>query len=100
MCATIMNPDRPAWRSRRPDDGEVRAAFEGLVAYCGTYDLHAAEGFVVHHVDVEKSPASVGIARKRWFRFEGPNRLTLRVDPPENAAGIVESVLEWERVSR
>lgn len=97
MCGVIMDPDRPAWKSRRPEDAEVRAAFDGFVAYCGTYELHAADGFVVHHVDIEKSPSSVGITRKRWVQFLGPNRLSLRIDPAENGANVAESVLVWQR---
>jgi hypothetical protein len=98
MCGVIIDPRRPAWRGRPPEDGEVRAAFDGLVAYCGTYDLHTDEGFVIHHVDIEKSPGSVGMTRKRWFEFAGPNRLSLRIDPAENGANIAEAVLVWERV--
>jgi lipocalin-like protein len=98
MCGVIIDPHRPAWKGRPPDEAEIRAAFDGLVAYCGTYDLHTDEGFVVHHVDIEKSPGSVGISRKRWFEFTGLNRLSLRVDPAENGATVAESVLVWERV--
>src|SRR5262249_36125186 len=98
MCGVIMDPNRPAWRSR-PQDAEVRAAFDGFVAYCGAYDLHAADGFVVHHVDIEKSPSLVGIARKRWFTFDGPDRLVLRIDAAEIQGSIAESRLTWERVA-
>jgi adenosylhomocysteine nucleosidase len=98
MCAIIIDPTRPVWRSRPPEEAELRATYDGLVAYCGSYDLHAPEGFVVHHVDIEKSPAAVGITRTRWFTFEGPDRLVLRIDPSEMQAAIAESRLVWERV--
>jgi hypothetical protein len=99
MCAVIMNPDRAKW-SGRPDDVQVRAAWDGVVAYCGSYDVHGAEGFVLHHVDLEKTPSIVGTTRKRWFTFDAAGRLTLRVDPAENGPNVVESRLVWERVSR
>jgi adenosylhomocysteine nucleosidase len=99
MCAVIIDPDRPVYRSR-PDEAQVRAAFDGLVAYCGVYELHAPEGFVVHHVDIEKTPSAIGIHRKRWFVFEGANRLVLRIDAAENGPAISESRLTWERVTR
>jgi hypothetical protein len=99
MCAVIMDPNRPSWRGR-PDDAQVRTAWDGFVAYCGAYEVNAAEGFVVHHVDLEKSPAIVGAKRKRWFTFDGPNRLVLRIDQPENVGTIAESRLIWERVTR
>jgi hypothetical protein len=99
MCGVIMDPNRPAWRSR-PQDAEVRVAFDGLVAYCGAYELHAADGFVVHHVDIEKSPSLVGIDRKRWFSFDDRGRLVLRVDSAEMQNAVAESRLTWERVAR
>lgn len=99
MCAVIMDPNRPVWRGR-PQDAEVRTAYDGLVAYCGAYELHAAEGFVVHQVDIEKSPAIVGVKRKRWFTFDGPNRLVLRIDQAELQNTTAESRLIWERVTQ
>src|SRR5271165_5829518 len=42
MCAEIMNPDRPAWKNPdKPTEEEKIAAFDGLIAYCGTYKLDA-----------------------------------------------------------
>src|SRR5689334_1337052 len=39
MCVVLANPDRPKWTSPgAPTDAEVRSAFEGVVAYCGTYE--------------------------------------------------------------
>jgi len=32
-------------------------------AYCALVELHAREGFVLHHVDVERVPNNVGIVR-------------------------------------
>ena len=96
MCGVIMDPNRKAL-SRPPADEEIRAVYNGLVAYCGTYEVDAKAGFVVHHVDLEKSPASVGIVRKRWFTLEG-DRLSLRIDSAELPAGQKESRLVWERV--
>jgi adenosylhomocysteine nucleosidase len=98
MCGVIMDPARPSWQAR-PDEAALRAAFNGLVAYCGAYEIHAADGFVLHRVDVEKSPLNVGLTRKRWFTFEGPDRLVLRVDPAEIGPATAESRLVWERVS-
>jgi hypothetical protein len=99
MCAVIMDPDRVSWAGR-PDDAQIRAAWNGLVAYCGRYDVHAAEGFVLHHVEIEKTPSIVGMTRKRWFAFDEAGRLTLRIDPAENGPDVVDSRLVWERVSR
>jgi hypothetical protein len=96
MCGVLMDPNR-RMPSRPPTDEDIRSAYSGIVAYCGTYEVDARAGFVVHHVDLEKSPASVGINRKRWFTLEG-NRLSLRIDPAELQPGQKESRLVWERV--
>jgi hypothetical protein len=72
----------------------------GLVAYCAAVELHAKEGFVLHHVDVERSPNLVGTTRKRWFVFDGPDTLLLRIDPSELGSGVAESTLRWERVKK
>jgi hypothetical protein len=61
-------------------------------------EIHAKEGYVIHHAEVDISPERVGKDKKRWFKFDGPNRVSLRIDPPELAAPVVESTLIWERV--
>ena len=99
MCAMLMDPTRTKWTGQ-PDDAQVRAAWNGVAAYCGPYDVHADEGFVLHHVEFEKTPSIVGTIRKRWFTFDDAGRLTLRVDPAENGPNVVENRLVWERVSR
>jgi len=51
---------------------------------------------VSHHIEIAKNPNTVGRDNKRWFTFDGPNRVALRVDNP--APPVVESTLIWERV--
>jgi len=98
MCGVIVNPNRPKWKSETaPTPDEAKSGIEGLVAYCSTVEVHAKDGFVLHHVEVDRSPNVGGRIRKRWFTFEGPNRLTLRVDSAENAPPVVDSTLVWER---
>jgi len=78
MCAVLANPDRPRWKSKTaPEDAELRSAFDGLVAYCGTYEINEAEGYVVHHIEMDKVPNLAGTDRKRYFTFS-KNRLVLR----------------------
>ena len=100
MCYVGMNPNRPKWVSRTPTESEALSAITGLGAYCGTVEVHADEGFVLHRVEIERSPNNVGMLRKRWFTFHSPDRVSLRVDEPELIAPIVESVLTWERVPK
>ena len=96
MCGVLMDPNRKM-ASRPPTDEEIRSAYNGIVAYCGTYEVDAKAGFVVHSVDLEKSPSNVGIKRKRWFTLEG-DRLSLKIDAAELQANQKESRLVWERV--
>ena len=108
MCYVSMNPNRPKWnlegrvsaRGYTPTAEEAISGITGLGAYCATVEIHAREGFVLHHVEIERVPNLVGRARKRWFTFEGPNRIALRVDPSENNPPVVESTLIWERVQK
>jgi len=97
MCYVNMDPNRPRWKSAAaPTPEEALSGITGLGAYCATVEIHAKEGFVIHHVEIDAVPNTVGTDRKRWFTFQGPNRLSLRTDPP--TAGTVESTLIWERV--
>ena len=97
MCWVAMDPSRPKL-SANPTESEEAAAYRGLGAYCAAVEINLDDGYVVHHVDVAKLPNAVGIERKRWFGFAGPDELHLRVDPAENVAPLVETVLVWERV--
>lgn len=98
MCYVGMNPNRPKWKSSIPTESEALSGLVGMGAYCATVEVHVSEGFVLHHVEIERVPNNVGIVRKRWFTFDGANRLSLRIDTPELIAPIVESTLTWERV--
>lgn len=99
MCAVLMDPNRPKWKSpSTPTPEEGMSAVKGLGAYCSTVEIHSAEGFVLHHIEIARIPNDVGTTFKRWFTFEGPNRLSLRVDPSQLTPPTVESTLMWERV--
>jgi hypothetical protein len=99
MCAVLANPDRPRWKSKTaPEDAELRTAFDGLVAYCGTYEINEAEGYVVHHIEMDKVPNLAGTDRKRYFTFSG-SRLVLRPAPPL-PAGVQDWTIVWERVEK
>ena len=97
MCATIADPNRAHWAARVPTGSEAVAAISGLIAYCGSYQVNAADGSVTHHVAVDRVPNAIGSDRKRWFTFDGPNRLTLRVDP-STEPGVASSTLVWQRI--
>jgi hypothetical protein len=83
-----------------PTDAEAMSAIRGLLAYCASVEIHAKEGFILHHIEIEKVPNRVGLTRKRWFAFQEPNRVALRIDTSELNPPVVESTLIWERVEK
>jgi hypothetical protein len=98
MCALLANPDRPKWgAANSPTEAELRSAMDGLVAYCGTYEVNEKEGYVLHHIEFDRIPNLGGTDRKRLFKITG-KRLVLRPSPPP--PGIKEWTVEWERVEK
>jgi hypothetical protein len=96
MCVVLANPDRRAWKAPQlPTDAEVRSAFEGLVAYCGTYETDEAKHHVIHHVEADRAPGVMGTSRTRLAKVTG-NRLVLQ--PLDLPAGVAEWTVEFERV--
>jgi len=101
MCYVAMNPDRPKWKTpTAPTESEALSGINGVGAYCAKVEIHASQGFVLHHVEIDRVPNNLGITRKRWFTFEGPNRVSLRIDAAETIPPVVESTLIWERVTK
>ena len=101
MCWVAMDPNRPQWTvPTAPTQAEALSGIMGFGAYCGTVEVNAEERFVLHHVEIERSPNNVGITRKRFFEFRGPNEILLTVDPAELAAPLVGMTLVWQRVVR
>ncbi len=98
MCAIFLNPERPKWVApAKPTDDEAKSAVAMLGAYCGTYEVNEKEGYVIHHVELERIPNLVGSTRKRFFQLAG-NRLTLRIDPAQLQPGLAGTTIIWERV--
>jgi hypothetical protein len=55
---------------------------------------------VIRHYEINQTPNAVGKVTKRWYKFQGKNRMSLRIDPPELTAPVVENTLIWERVGK
>jgi hypothetical protein len=79
---------------------EGLSAIRGFGAYCGTAEIHAKEGFTVRNYEINQSPNAVGKVTKRWYSFQGTNRMSLRIDTPKLTAPVVENTLIWERVGK
>lgn len=52
-------------------DAEVQAAYQGYVAYFGTYRVDAKKGVVVHRVEGSLMPGYTGTDQPRPFRIQG-----------------------------
>ena len=96
VCVVLANPDRPKWKSpKSPTDAEIRSGFEGVVAYCGTYETNEKQQYVIHHVEADKNPQVMGTDRIRRATVSG-DRLVLR--PVDLPAGVSDWTVEWVRV--
>ncbi len=92
MSVLLMHPDRPKFASDDMMKGtseEIKAAFEGFDAYCGTYEVDAEKGAVTHHIQGSKFPNWLGTDQVRFFKISGD---TLRLTAPPIMAGGVQ----WE----
>jgi hypothetical protein len=99
MCFVSMNPNRSRWKSETaPTAEEARSAIKDFGAYCSTVEIHAKEGFIIRNYEIQQNPNAVGKVTKRWYTFDGPNRMSLRIDAAELSPPVVENTLIWERV--
>ena len=90
MSVLLMNPDRPKFASGDMMKGtpeELKAAFEGFDAYCGTYSIDEENNTVTHKIHGSKFPNWVGTDQVRYFEISGD---TLRITAPPILAGGVQ----------
>jgi hypothetical protein len=97
MCAVLASSKRAPWTGAAKTLEDAAARTTGFVSYCAQFEVHAQEGFVTYTEDLDLNPRTVGIVRKRWFTFDGPDRLKLTIDPAERGT-LQDSSLVWERV--
>ena len=79
----IMKTGRSKFASDDPMGGtteEIKEAFEGSSAYCGTYEIDEDKGTVTHHIEGDKFPNWEGTDQLRFFKLSG-NQLTLNTPP-------------------
>ena len=78
----LMQRGRPKFAAGldAPTVEELRAAFFGFDAYCGTYTVDAAQKQVTHHILGSRMPDWEGSAQVRYFELEGDS-LRIRSAP-------------------
>ncbi len=95
----IQGDGRPLFESGnllRGTPEEIKAAFEGYVAYYGTYDVDEAESKVTHHVQGSLFPNWVGQDQMRLYSF-AEGKLTLTTPPFVGQRNRLTLTLVWER---
>ena len=98
----IMARERPAFATGnllKGSSDEVRAAFEGYVAYYGTYEVDEASGLMRHQVEGSFFPNWIGEQQIREFEFTEDGRLELRTLPIKGSRADLTVVLLWERLA-
>jgi hypothetical protein len=101
LSAQLMRTGRPAFASNdlhRGTPEEIKAAFEGYVAYFGRYEVNEHERSLTTHVQASLFPNWIGGDQVRYYEFSA-NRLTLRTPPMVISGGTATGFLIWERVS-
>lgn len=69
----MRTPSTPPFAAgdQQGTDREVRAAYDGYVAYFGTYEVDGAAGKVIHRVEGSLMPSYTGTDQPRPIRIEG-----------------------------
>lgn len=101
MSVQLMRSDRPAFAISDFQKGtpeETKAAFEGFIAYFGTYEIDEEKGTVTHHVKGSSFPNWVGSDQVRFFELSG-NHLTLRTPTIQVGGSTLTTLLIWERMA-
>ena len=99
MNVQIMKPGRPRWKDdSKPTPDEAFVTETGYVAYMGTYEVHASDGYVIHHPELALEPEYVDSHQKRFFKFDGD---LLKLTPPPfkvMSGELIERTLIWKKV--
>ena len=102
MSAHLMRARRARFAGSDPGlgtDAEVREAFNGYVAYFGTYSVDESKGTVTHRVTGASFPNWIGVDLVRYYTFDEGGRLRLATPPIAAGGRSLEYVLLWERMS-
>ena len=85
----------PLWLLRGTAQ-EIKTAFEGYIAYYGTYEVDEENGQITHHVEGSLFPNWIGDFQTRNYEFER-DKLRLNTQPIKGAKADLTVTLLWER---
>ena len=96
----VMDPERPKfasgdWLKGTPE--EIQAAFEGSMAYYGTFEFDASKGMMIHHIEGATYPNWIGVDRELFVELSG-DRLTLTTLPMPLSGEQAVGYLIWKRL--
>jgi hypothetical protein len=95
MSVLLMKPGRPKFKTGDMLTGtpeEIKLAFEGFDAYCGTYKVDTDMRTVTHIIEGSRFPNWVGTEQVRYYEF---SQDTLQLSAP-----ITLGETEWKIVAR
>lgn len=100
MALQVIDPERPRfasedWMSGTAD--EIKSAWEGVVAYYGTFKVLEERGMIVHHVQGSSFPNWTGIDREQLFEL-ADERLKLLTLPMKMGGEQLVGQLVWQKV--
>jgi len=99
VCAQLINADRPMWKDGDvPTPEEARSAFNGFGGYCGRYEVHATEGYVLHFPEADIVPNEIGHALKRSFTLRGDQLVLQAIERRATDGRLTKKNIVWERV--
>ena len=101
MSVLLMRPGRPRFASGDLLGGtpeEIKTAYEGFDAYCGTYNVDSEKGIVTHHIEGCKFPNWIGTDQERNFKFFGDKLVLTATIPVKGEQWNIEGVLEKFKV--
>ena len=99
MALQIMEADRPHFAANdwlRGTPEEVLAAFQGSMAYWGTFRIDDLKPTIIHHIEGCTYPNWVGVDREQFYEF-AHDRLTLMTPPTTLADEQAVGYLVWRR---
>lgn len=100
MSVQIMSNDRRTFTSCDRLGGtteEIKSAFEGYIAYFGTYEINREEGIIMHKIQGSLFPNWVGEDQRRFFELSG-DRLTLRASSVLLGGHQMIGIAHWKRI--
>jgi hypothetical protein len=98
MMVHMMQPGRKKYAGTQPTPEEAATAVRTYTNYFGSYTVHEAERYVVHHRIGLVNPGQIGSDAQYVYEFSG-KRLILKPPPATVDGQTVQGTITWERAN-